>query len=77
MTRNKTIVSFLLVSAMFTTPAMANYFNNPVVNMKSNMGSAPNPTPGDIVQNHRLPQMTRSVQKPPVVAANTKTKRSG
>jgi len=41
---NKLAISILLVSAAFVTPASANYFANPGLNMKFNVGSAPTPT---------------------------------
>ena len=42
----KTFLSLLLLStAVFVTPASANYFANPRLGMNLNIGSAPNPTP--------------------------------
>src|SRR5260221_6752999 len=42
----KTFLSLLLLStAVFVTPASANYFANPRLGVNLNIGSAPNPTP--------------------------------
>ena len=43
-----TMMSLLLLSAVFITPASANWFSNPHTNTMLNVGSAPNPTPADL-----------------------------
>jgi hypothetical protein len=48
------ILSLLLVTAAFASPASANWFHNPHQNINRNIGSAPNPTPADI-REMRLP----------------------
>jgi hypothetical protein len=55
----KLAISILLVSAAFVSPASANYFANPALNMKFNVGSAPTPTTWDIRHNY-TPQMTHN-----------------
>jgi len=55
----KLAISILLVSAAFVSPASANYFANPALNMKFNVGSAPTPTTWDVRHNY-TPQMTRN-----------------
>ena len=42
------MMSLLLLSAVFTMPASANWFSNPHSNTTLNIGSAPNPTPADL-----------------------------
>jgi hypothetical protein len=46
--RTPTTMSLLLLSAVFITPASANWFSNPHTNTMLNVGSAPNPTPADL-----------------------------
>jgi hypothetical protein len=58
-TLKKIALSILLASAAFVSPASANYFANPALNMKFNIGSAPTPTTWDIRHNY-TPQMTRN-----------------
>jgi hypothetical protein len=48
MRTTNTMMSLLLVSAVFTMPASANWFSNPRTNTMLNVGSAPNPTPADL-----------------------------
>ena len=43
-----TMMSLLLLSAVFITPASANWFSNPRTGTNLNIGSAPNPTPADL-----------------------------
>jgi TonB family protein len=43
-----TIVPLALLSAALVTPAHANWFFNPALNISRNVGSAPNPTPQDL-----------------------------
>ena len=59
MKTKKLAISILLVSAAFVSPASANYFANPALNMKFNIGSAPPPTSSDIRRNY-MPQMTHN-----------------
>ena len=59
MKTNKIAISILLISTAFASPAFANYFNNPALNMKFNIGSAPAPTLWDIRHNY-MPQMTHN-----------------
>lgn len=44
----KTMASLLLLSAVWMSPAQANWFSNPNTNTMLNIGSAPNPTPQDL-----------------------------
>ena len=53
------MTSLLLLSAVGATPALANYFYNPHVNIMLNVGSAPSPTPRDI-REHRLPHVANT-----------------
>lgn len=47
--RKTSLLPLLLLSAaVFTTPASANYFSNPVAGMNLNIGSAPNPRPAEV-----------------------------
>ena len=66
---SKTAISIMLLSAVCVTPAFANYFSNPNLNVHFNVGSAPNPTVRDVRENH-VPQMTR-VTKPNVDVVTT------
>ncbi len=59
MKTNKIAISILLISTAFASPAFANYFHNPALNMRFNVGSAPTPTTSEIRQNS-MPQMTRN-----------------
>lgn len=59
MKTTKIAASILLISASFASPAFANYFANPALNMKFNVGSVPTPTVWDIRHNS-MPQMTRN-----------------
>src|SRR5258706_2336936 len=43
-----TMMSLLLLSAVFIPPASANWFSNPRAGTNLNIGSAPNPTPADL-----------------------------
>lgn len=43
-----TVASLLLLSAVCTIPASANYFSNPQWGTMLNVGSAPNPTPAQL-----------------------------
>jgi hypothetical protein len=55
----KIAISILLISTALASPAFANYFHNPALNMKFNVGSAPPPTAWDIRHNY-MPQMTHN-----------------
>jgi hypothetical protein len=70
MKTSKTAISILFLSAVCVTPAFANYFSNPTLGVRFNVGSAPNPTQRDVRENH-MPQMTR-VTKPTVDVAKSK-----
>lgn len=52
------LVPVLLLSAVFVSPASANWFSNPSWNINLHIGSAPNPTPDDIRQ-MRQPMLVR------------------
>ena len=75
MKMHKVIVSLLLISSAFATPASANYFHNTQYNVHSNIGSAPNPTVRDIREQRVLAQLTHA-PKQPVVAQNGNRSRS-
>ena len=55
--KTKIVISILLVSTAFASPAFAQYFYNPGLNMRFNVGSAPTPSQWDIRHN-AMPQMT-------------------
>ena len=59
MKTKKIAISILLISTALASPAFANYFNNPALNMKFNVSSAPPPTVWDIRHNN-MPQMTHN-----------------
>ena len=42
------VISLIVLSAVSFTPAYANWFSNPRAGFNLNVGSAPNPTPGDV-----------------------------
>jgi outer membrane protein OmpA-like peptidoglycan-associated protein len=46
----KTLLSLLLVSAVFATPVYANYFSTNSQGSHLNVGSAPNPKPGPVIE---------------------------
>ena len=48
----------LLLAPALITPASANWFSNPYVNIDLNLGSAPNPTPSDILT-ERIPVLVQ------------------
>ena len=74
MRMTKTIVSLLLISSAFATPASANYFHNTAMNVHSNLGSAPSPTVRDIRENRILAQMTHAPKQPVVAQNGTRTR---
>jgi hypothetical protein len=55
----KSVIAILLISSASASPAFANYFRNPTLNIGFNVGSAPSPTVWDI-QHNSLPQMTHN-----------------
>jgi hypothetical protein len=57
--KTKFVLSLLLVTAAFASPASANWFHNPYQNINRNIGSAPNPTPADL-REMRLPVVTQA-----------------
>jgi hypothetical protein len=57
--KTKFVLSLLLVTAAFVSPASANWFHNPYQNINRNIGSAPNPTPADL-REMRLPVVTQA-----------------
>jgi hypothetical protein len=48
----------LLLAPALITPASANWFSNPTININLNLGSAPNPTPDDVLA-ERLPVLVQ------------------
>jgi hypothetical protein len=56
--KTRILLPVLLLSAVFVSPASANWFSNPEVNINLNLGSAPNPTPDD-VRTERQPMLVR------------------
>lgn len=66
-----TVLSVLLISAACATPAFANYFANPALNVRLSIGSAPNPTAHDI-RTQSMPQMTHRSQPTSNVASTAK-----
>ena len=55
------LLPVLMFSAVFVSPASANWFSNPEININLNIGSAPNPTPGD-VRGERQPMLVRDAE---------------
>ena len=56
--KTRLLLSVLLLSAAFVSPASANWFSNVYWNIQLNIGSAANPTPSDIRENKR-PMLVR------------------
>jgi hypothetical protein len=52
------LLPVLLLSAVFVSPASANWFSNPQWNINRFIGSVPNPTPDDI-RSMRQPMLVR------------------
>ena len=46
--KTRLILPTILVSLVFVSPALGNWFSNPEWNINLHVGSAPNPTPDDI-----------------------------
>jgi hypothetical protein len=63
MMKTRLMLPLLLAAAAFVTPASANWFHNPNLNINLNVGSAPNPTPGDLRQ-MRQPIVTEDQANP-------------
>ena len=59
------ILPLALLSAALVTPAYANWFSNPALNVTRNVGSAPNPSQQDLRQNRSLfyPSLSRSLNE--------------
>ena len=70
--RTKMTLSVLFLSVC-ATPSFANYFHNPSVNLNFNIGSAPSPTPRDILEN-RQPHVVQAAPSDDNVAADDTTK---
>jgi hypothetical protein len=56
--KTQSILSMLLLTAMFVSPASANWFANPRVGINLQLGSAPSPTPDDVLSG-RQPMLVR------------------
>ena len=56
--KTRVLLSALLLSAAFVSPASANWFSNTVWNIQLNIGSAANPTPSDVREN-KVPMLVR------------------
>jgi len=52
------ILTGLIVASVAASPASANWFSNPNIDINLNIGSAPNPTPDDVLV-ERLPMLVR------------------
>ena|SRR5437660_4196952 len=52
------ILTGLIVASVAAPPASANWFSNPNIDINLNIGSAPNPTPDDVLV-ERLPMLVR------------------
>jgi hypothetical protein len=56
--KTRILLPVLLLSAVFVSPASANWFHNPAWNLNLNIGSAKSPTPEDIRED-RKPMLVR------------------
>ena len=65
-----TVISVLLMSAAYASPAFADYFHNHTLNVNLNIGSAPNPTSQDI-RASSVAQTTQRNQAPRNVASSS------
>jgi hypothetical protein len=54
------LLAGLLLAPALITPASANWFSNPFININLNLGSAPSPTP-DQVLSEQLPVLVRDM----------------
>src|SRR5438105_15670777 len=52
------ILTGLIVASVAASPASANWFSNPNIDINLNIGSAPSPTPDDVLV-ERLPMLVR------------------
>ena len=52
------ILTGLIVASVAASPASANWFSNPNIDINLNIGSASNPTPDDVLV-ERLPMLVR------------------
>jgi YVTN family beta-propeller protein len=56
--KTRILLPALLLAAVFVSPASANWFSNPDLNINLNIGSAPSPTPDDVL-GQRRPTLVR------------------
>ena len=56
--RASLILTGLIVASVAASPASANWFSNPNIDINLNIGSAPNPTPDDVLV-ERQPMLVR------------------
>jgi len=61
MMKTRILLPVLLLSAVFVSPASANWFSNPSLGIDLNIGSAPSPTP-DQVRADRQPMLVRDAE---------------
>src|SRR5258705_6614559 len=73
MRTTNTMMSLLLLSAVFITPASANWFSNPKTGTMLNVGSAPNPTPADLRAIGDSKIAVAQMTEPRLVAMQTQT----
>jgi len=59
--KTRILLPVLLLSAVFVSPASANWFSNPSLGIDLNIGSAPSPTP-DQVRADRQPMLVRDAE---------------
>lgn len=59
--KTRILLPMLMLSAVFVSPASANWFSNPSIGINLNIGSAPNPTPED-VRAERQPMLVRDAE---------------
>ena len=55
----KIVLPLLILSAALITPAAANWFSNPILNINRSPGSAPSPTPAQVRQDKQPPFVLR------------------
>jgi len=65
MKNTKATFSLLILSAVLATPASGNWFANPRTGLNLNIGSAPNPTPDQIVRFAEVPPPVAPAPPPP------------
>jgi hypothetical protein len=73
MRTTNTMMSLLLLSAGFISPASANWFSNPKTGTMLNVGSAANPTPADLRAIGDSKVAVAYAAEPRFVAAQTQT----